>query len=251
MTVRATRLLELTDRLRAAAETTVPDLAAALGVSARTVRRDLAALRDRGLPITAQGGPAGGVRLEGARGVSAVHLGIEEVVALWLAVRLARAVATVPWSGRAEGALVKLLASLPAARARALRDLCARILVGPPASERTRAGLGPVAPELLRLYEEAVHAGVALDFGYRDRDGRATARTVEPHGLAIMPPVWYLLGRDTATMLPRMFRMDRMDRPALRRSRRFRPDDGVVRALLTDEVAWEPLSMRPPRVRHG
>lgn len=250
MTARATRLLDLAERLRAAAETTVEALAADLGVSARTVRRDLAALRDRGMPITGQAGPGGGVRLEGARGVAAVHLALSEIVALWLAVRLAQAVAEVPWSRRTEGALTKLLASLPAARARELRDLCARIVVGPPASAPVRAGLGPVAPELLHLFEEAVRGGVALGFRYRDREGRATLREVEPHGLAITPPVWYLLGRDVATGLPRMFRMDRIAQPALRPSLRFQPDARLVAALLPRELSWEPLlrvARRPAR----
>lgn len=244
MPPRATRLLDLADRLRATAETTVDELAAGLGVSARTVRRDLAVLRDRGMPISGQAGPGGGIRLEGARGVVAVHLGVPEIVALWLAARLARAVAEVPWSRRTEDALTRLLASLPAARARELRELCGRIFIGPRASARVRDELAPVAPELLRLFEEAVGRGVALGFRYRDRNGRLTERRVEPHGLSITPPVWYLLGRDVETGLPRMFRMDRIAEPALRSALVFQPDLRVVQALLPPEVPWEPLRPR-------
>jgi predicted DNA-binding transcriptional regulator YafY len=245
VTGRATRLLDLADRLRAAAETTVDELAAGLGVSPRTLRRDLATLRERGLPITGEAGRGGGIRLEGARGVVAIHLSVPEVVALWLGARLARAAAHLPWSRRAEGALTKLLASLPTPRARELRDLCGRIVVGPAASERVRGDLGPLAPELLRLFEEAVRGGVALGFRYRDRESRVTTREVEPHGLAITPPVWYLLGRDVAAGRPRMFRMDRIAAPALRSALRFRPDPSVVRALLPAEVTWEPLMPFP------
>ena len=161
MTIRATRLFDLAERLRATTETTVEELASALDVSARTVRRDLALLRDRGMPITAESGRGGGVRLEGARGVVAVHLGIPEIVALWLGARLAQAVADVPWTRRANGALTKLLASLPAAGARELRDLCGRIFIGPDASARVREGVGPVAPGLFHLFETAVRAAIS------------------------------------------------------------------------------------------
>lgn len=111
-----------------------------------------------------------------------------------------------------------------------------------------RDGVAAPAPELLRLFEEAVRSGSALDFGYQDRAGRATTREVEPHGLAITAPVWYLLGRDVATGAARMFRMDRIARPALQPGLRFRPDPGVVRALLPPEVPWEPLRLVPRRV---
>lgn len=242
---RATRVMELADRLRASAETTVAALAVELGVSERTVRRDLATLRDRGMPISGQAGPGGGVRLEGARGVAAVHLSIGEVVALWLAARLAQATGELPWSRRAGSALAKLLASLPRARARELRDLCERVWIGPAPSDPVRAGLAAPPPELLRLFEEAVSGGVGLGFRYRDRNGRATVRRVEPHGLLLQPPVWYILARDAETGAARTFRMDRVAAPAILRGVRFRPDAELVRRLLPPEVRWEPLLQRP------
>ena len=83
---RAERLMELADLLRSRAETIVRDLAEELGVTSRTVLRDLAALRQKGLPITGQAGPGGGIRLEGSRGLTAVHLSLAEAIAIWLAV---------------------------------------------------------------------------------------------------------------------------------------------------------------------
>ena len=242
---RAVRLFELRERLQAAAETTVGALARDLGVSERTVRRDLATLRGRGLPVTGEPGPGGGVRLEGPRGLTAVHLAAEDVVALWLAARLARAVGpltgAVPWGHRAERVLPKLLAALPTARARALRDLGGRIYVGPPASEATRAGALTGVPELLGLIERAAFEGLAVRFAYRDRAGRASARLVEPHGVLVQLPVWYLLARDVEKSAPRAFRMDRIARPALAAAHRFAADPRVVRALLPTEVACTPL----------
>lgn len=238
---RAERLLDVAERLRASEATTAARLAEELGVSPRTVRRDLAALRRRGLPIAGEAGPGGGIRLAGARGVAAVHLSLAEIVALWLAARLSQAASALPWGEAASSALTKLLASLPRERARELRALCRRVVVGEPASGAVVAGAGAAAPELLRLFEAAFTAGRGLGFLYTDRHGERSARRVEPHGLLVQSPVWYVLARDREKQAPRMFRMDRISRPRLLLDVAFRPDPSVVAALLPAECAWRPL----------
>ncbi len=238
---RALRLMDLTELLRAADATTVESLARTLAVSERTMRRDLAALRRRGLPITGEAGPGGGIRLEGERGVTAVHLSLSEMVTLWLAARLSQAASDLPWGSAANSALAKLLASLPKTRARELRELCRRVIVGPAPSGRTLAGAGAPPAELLRLFEESFTAGVGLGFHYVDRDGNASKRRIEPHGLLVQTPVWYVLSRDVDKAAPRMFRMDRISRPRIVREIGFRPDAEVIWAQLPAEVKWRPL----------
>jgi biotin operon repressor len=51
-------------RLAAGRHATAEDLAAALRVDVRTVERDIARLRDAGVPIAARRGPGGGFRLD-------------------------------------------------------------------------------------------------------------------------------------------------------------------------------------------
>ncbi len=238
---RADRLMDLLDRLRGAGETTIEALAADLEVSQRTVHRDLAALRDRGHPIRGESGPGGGVRYDGDRGVTAVHLTLAEVVTVWLSARLSQAASDLPWSGAANSALAKLLASLPASRARDLRALCRRVVVGAPSSAQVRADAGTAPPELLRLFEEAFTEGVGLGFHYCDREGKPSDRRVEPHGLLVMSPVWYVLARDIDKGEPRMFRMDRMSQPRRLDAHRFRPDDLVIAQVLCDGPPWRPL----------
>jgi predicted DNA-binding transcriptional regulator YafY len=238
---RGERLMDLLERLRGADSSNIEGLAQELGVSARTIHRDLAALRERGIPVTGESGPGGGVRLEGERGVTAVHLSIAEVVTLWISARLSQAASDLPWSGAADSALSKLLASLPKARAAQLRSLCRRVLVGPPGSERVRAGAGQPPRELLRLFEEAFTAGIALAFSYTDRHGNQTVRQVEPHGLLLQPPVWYLISRDIEKGEFRTFRMDRLSQPRLLRDQRFRPDRALLIANLPKDVPWKAL----------
>jgi predicted DNA-binding transcriptional regulator YafY len=241
---RAERLHELAELLRSHESVTVETLAGDLGVSRRTVLRDLSALRERGLPISGEAGPGGGVRLDGDRGLAAVHLSLQEVVAIWLGARLSQATSDLPWGDAASSAMVKLLGSLPTAKARTLRALCRRVIVGTPASATIRAGAGTAPPELLRLFEEAFSAGFGLSFQYTDREGQPTLRTIEPHGLLVQPPVWYVLARDVEKGEPRTFRMDRISRPRIRKDIAFRADMAVVRTQVPDLEGWYPLTGR-------
>jgi predicted DNA-binding transcriptional regulator YafY len=232
----------LAELLRAREATTTASLARELGVSRRTLLRDLATLRERGLVIHGEGGPGGGVRLDADRGLAAVHLTLAEIVAIWLGARLAQAASDLPWGGAATSAMTKLLASLPAKKARALRALCRRVVAGPPASAAVRAGAASTPPELLARFEESFTHGLGLGFEYTDREGRRTLRTVEPHGLCVETPVWYVLARDVEKGAPRTFRMDRIARPRVLREVAFRPDLAIVRALLPDVERWQPLA---------
>ncbi|HKO93691.1 MAG TPA: WYL domain-containing protein [Polyangiaceae bacterium] len=237
-------MLQLTDLLRGRDVTTVAELSEELGVSRRTLLRDLAALRERGLPISGEAGRGGGVRLDGARGVAAVHLSLSEVVSIWIAARLSRAASELPWGEAASSGMAKLLSSLPAAKARALRALCRRVVVGQPASAPIRAGAGPCPPELLTLFEQAFSAGLGLGFRYTDREGRITQRRIEPHGLLVQTPVWYVLARDVDKAEPRMFRMDRIARPRILPELTFRPDLQILQAQLPENEGWRPLTGR-------
>lgn len=236
--------MELADLLRGRDTTTIEEVADELGVSRRTVLRDLATLRKRGLPISGDAGRGGGVRLEGERGLTAVHLSVPEMVAIWLAAQLSRGASDLPWGAAVKSAMAKVLGSVPSAKVRTLRALCRRVVVGPPASARVRAGAGGTSPELLSLFEKAFSSGIGLGFHYTDRAGQPSSRRVEPHGLLVEPPVWYVVSRDVDKGEPRTFRMDRISRPRLLPEIAFRPDLLLIQAQLPDAERWRPLTGR-------
>jgi predicted DNA-binding transcriptional regulator YafY len=132
--------------------------------------------------------------------------------------------------------------SRSAAKARALRALCRRVIVGQPASANIRAGAGATPPELLRLFGEAFSNGLGLGFHYADREGLKSNRRIEPHGLLVETPVWYVLARDVDKGEPRTFRMDRIARPRLLPEIVFRPDLQVIQTQFPDLERWRPLS---------
>jgi predicted DNA-binding transcriptional regulator YafY len=212
---RTTRVMHLLDLLQASEAMSVAAIAGALGVSRRTVLRDLATLRERGWSIRAEPGPGGGVLLDRGRGVTAVHLAVDEVVALWLAGQMSASVAAMPWSAALRSGLNKVLASLPRERARSLHALMRRVVVGRPATEAVRQGLGATAPEVVAAFEEAFSRSRCMSFDYTDREGRRSRRRVEPQGLLIELPAWYLLALDRDKAEVRLFRTDRISRPRL------------------------------------
>jgi predicted DNA-binding transcriptional regulator YafY len=165
-------------------------------------------------------------------------------VTVWLSARLSQAASDLPWSGAASSALAKILASLPQNRARDLRAMCRRVIIGPPSSAEMIDAAGKAPSELLRLFEEAFSAPVGLGFHYRDRAGKESIRRIEPHGLLVCTPIWYVLARDVEKGKPRMFRMDRIGRPRLLEGTRFRPDPSVITELLPrgEGTVWRPLS---------
>ena len=238
---RAERILELADLLRGRDATTVAQLAGDLNVSSRTVLRDLATLRDKGMLIASEAGPGGGVRLERGRGLTEVQFSLPEIVGMWLTARLSRETSNLPWGEAASSALSKMLASLPAAKSRDLRTLCRRVVVGPPASDRIRTGAGPPPPELLRIFEDAFSRGRGLTFQYVDREGAQSRRTIEPHGLLVKTPVWYILSRDLEKAEPRTFRMDRISKPRIVPTVAFQPNVDVIRVQIPQRNQWRPL----------
>ncbi|MEW5849441.1 MAG: WYL domain-containing protein [Myxococcota bacterium] len=231
---RIKRVMALLDLLRAHQETTVTVLAEELGVSVRTVMRDLAVLREEGHAVLGEAGRGGGIRLDRTRAGTPVNLTDEEIAALFLAATLARRATALPWSGAIRRALDKLLASVPRPRARELRSMLHRVLVGPPASVAIASSAGAPSPELLRCFDAAFRARMGLQFHYQDREGRHSVRRVEPHGLLVQTPVWYILAHDLDRGEPRMFRVDRISRARVLTEHTFVPRTEVIDALFKD-----------------
>jgi len=107
--LRVERQHRLIEELRLAGRpATADDLATALGVDVRTVERDIARLRDAGVPIATRRGPGGGFRLDAPRTIPPVQLSPGEIAAL-----IASVTAVGPdISATARSALTRLLEAL-------------------------------------------------------------------------------------------------------------------------------------------
>ena len=203
---------ELIRLLRLRADWRTEDLAQELGVSVRTILRDLDRLRDRGFQISAMSGPGGGVHLEPTSVLVTSQLAGEDVVALILSAAIAQAFPWMPFAAGAKSAVAKIQASLPHARASELQALMMRIMIGKPSRASVRRD-AEVSPLLARLFEAAFTEERLLAFSYLDRGGAESRRVVESHGLLVRAPLWYVIAWDTAIDQPRLFRADRIRSP--------------------------------------
>jgi predicted DNA-binding transcriptional regulator YafY len=209
--------------LRRQGSSSVADLAARLGVSRRTVLRDLAALRTLGFAVAGEGGRGGGVQLDPGSVLVSSQLAADEVVALVLSVAVMRAAAWIPFAAGAERALGKIEGALPPDRVRELRRFMKRVLVGDPVEAQGSLTASAVDPALLPAFERAFAASCVLRFEYVDRQGRRTRRRVEPHGVLVRAPLWYIVAWDLDKDAARLFRMDRVRRPVVQAEVSFLP----------------------------
>lgn len=206
MSETSSRLLELLSLLQGRRDWPGGELAERLGVSRRTVRRDVDRLRELGYPIDSLVGPAGGYRLAAGAEVPPLLLDDEEAVAIAVGLRTAAQAAVEGMEEASLRALVKLEQVLPARLRHRLSALQSAELL----SYR-----GPtVDPQCLATVGAACRDSERVRFAYRDRGGAETRREVEPHSLVNAGRRWYLVAWDLKREDWRSFRLDRIARPA-------------------------------------
>ncbi len=223
---RSERLHAITEYLRRRrTPVTVADLARHFEVDERTVFRDLAALREQHVPIVGEPGRGGGLQLHRDYTMPPLALSVDEAVSLWLSYRIAAVLGSLPAGRALAPAVDKVLGSVPRERRAAILAVIERIVVARPASRELTDAAKPLDAGLYRTCEQAFIGGRALDLEYTDRHGAPTTRTIEPHGLLVATPLWYLLAHDRLRGEPRMFRVDRIRGASLREGERFEPRD--------------------------
>lgn len=188
---------------------TAAELARELGLSARTVFRDLERLRERGLPIEADRGRGGGLRLHANWGLGRVLLSRDEALGTLLALAVAERLGFPMFAGDLARARRRIVDAFPAVERRRLAPLRERVFIGPPASPAVRGSYAqPTGAATRRLQSAFVEERVVVAT-YARQDGTSAARRLEPHALVINWPAWYLLAFDHSRGAPRTFRLDR------------------------------------------
>jgi predicted DNA-binding transcriptional regulator YafY len=228
------------------------ELAERLGVSSRTLRRDIDRLRELGYPVTAHPGVDGGYQLAPGTALPPLVLDDEEAVALAVGLRLATqgAVTAGDRAGHAASGGPAggddLSDTIAEAAARAL----AKVTQVMPSRLRRRAGAvaamtesaswdtaragqaAAINPDILATAALACRDSERIRFAYGAASGERTERHVEPHRLVALDRRWYLVAYDLSRNDWRSFRLDRVLGVPQQTGARFRP-----RALPADSAA--------------
>src|SRR5688572_11915827 len=212
MRSRALRLDALKVLLADRDATTAGELAAELGVSMRTVQRDLAALREFGMPIESERGRGGGIRLERGWSLGRVHLGESEALGLLLSLTIAEKIGSPLLLGDLRSITRKVSTAFAPAQARRIRALRRRVLVGQPASGRVVASYTPPQTPVTRALLDSFLYQLVAAVRYEDQTATVTDREIETQYLYYNVPVWYALAWDRLRADVRFFRIDRIQR---------------------------------------
>ncbi|WKT87738.1 helix-turn-helix transcriptional regulator [Microbacterium maritypicum] len=204
-TGRALQLLSLlqTNRFWPCAE-----LAARLGVTERTVRRDLDRLRELGYPVDSTSGRYGGYRLATGAHVPPLILDDEEAVAVAIGLRYAAEAAISEIEETSLRALAKIEALLPHRLRRRVSALHSSV-----ASLRRAVDDDVIHPESLSVFAAACRDHEHVRFDYRRTREESSRRHVEPHQLVTAGRRWYLVAWDRDRGDWRTFRLDRIQAP--------------------------------------
>lgn len=203
MPTTSARLLRLLSLLQSRRHWNGPELADRLGVTVRTVRRDVQRLRDLGYPVDASRGEAGGYELGRGGELPPLLLDDDEATAVAVALGASAGGAVRGIEEPALAALAKLDRLLPPRlrhRVGALRS--ATVLLSPP--------VDAVDADVLVTLAQACGGNERVTVRYDDREGRSSERRVEPYRLVATGRRWYLLAFDLDRRDWRTFRVDRM-----------------------------------------
>ncbi len=204
MSETTSRVLQLLGLLQSRRVWSGVELSERLGVTGRSVRRDIERLRDLGYPVQAGKGHGGGYQLGAGAALPPLLLDPDEAVAMAVCLRLAAGGSVAGIGESALRALSKLDQVMPArlrSQVAAVHD--ATVTLTPNANN-------PVDPEVLMTLARASRDREHVDTGYTDLHGNATQRRLEPYQLVTTGRRWYLLAYDRDREDWRSLRLDRM-----------------------------------------
>lgn len=204
------RLEWITSRLKADEPIVLREIADELGISLRSISRDIQILRERGLPIESDRGRGGGIRLCPSWGVGRISLTHREAISLLISLAVTEKMGTQLLTASFLPIQRKLIASFSKRNQYQIKQLRDRIRVGPTSSIEVISSYKEVTPPINDTLQEAFLLMNRVLIKYRSGNDKITERAIEPHYLVLNYPIWYVLSWDELRGDVRTFRLDRI-----------------------------------------
>lgn len=215
--MRSTRLFELLEQLRGRTlPVTAAELASMLGVSERTIYRDVASLQALGAPIRGEAGF--GYLLERGAFLPPLRFDGDELDAVMLGLQWAASQADPALASGAKRVAGKLRASLPEVDGD-------RLLARPLRQVASEGALAPGDAAKFAKLRRAIRELRKVELRYQGGDGTAIDRVTRPLGLFAFGHVWLLAAWCEVRSDFRNFRLDRIDKLVMT-DVLFRPERG-------------------------
>jgi predicted DNA-binding transcriptional regulator YafY len=226
--VRASRLVNLLLLLQSRGGLTAAELARELEVSVRTVHRDVEELSAAGVPIFAERGPLGGIRLVDGYRTRLTGMTADEAEALFLA-GLPGPAAQLGLGTVVAAAQLKVMAALPPE----LRSRASRIVQRFHLDAAGWFHAEDAVPYLTTL-STGVWEGRTVRISYERASG-PVERTIGPLGLVLKAGIWYVIGATDGQI--RTYRASRVAEATLLDEPVDRPDGFDLAAYWTESSA--------------
>lgn len=195
------RLIQLIMMINAKKSFTVQELADELGLSTRTITRDLLELSELGVPLYSVQGRGGGYRLLQERILPPISFTESEALAMFIACQSLEFFGSLPFDEGARSALHKFYHYLPADVQEQIDLLRHKVAIWSPQR--------PMLPENLRVLLQALTQGAVVTIEYSSSEG-TSKRDIQPFALYASAGYWYCPAYCFKRQDYRLFRADRI-----------------------------------------
>lgn len=215
--MRADRLLSIMLLLQTRGKLTTQTLARELGVSRRTILRDIDALSYAGIPIYADGGHGGGISLDENYRTTLTGLNETEIRALFISenTQLMNDIGLGEATRRLQH---KLSAALPLEQQSIVEQVRQRIYLDP-----SWWWQDDILLPFLSDLQKAVFEDYRIQATYENFNGEVAERLLEPYSLVAKAAQWYLIAKRDQVF--RLYRVTRF-RSIQIQNKHFERDDG-------------------------
>lgn len=201
---------QLVDCLRSEVYWTSQRLCDQLGTSYRTLMRDLAELKEAGVPIETEKGRGGGISLVGRWGISNLHLNNSEIITLLVSLAITETINSPILVDNVRSIKNRISSAFPFEQQQVISKIRKRILIGKFASKNVIQNYTSPRHSVLKDLTDSFFNLKKIEIKYVSTKNEITVRLIEPQMLALEFPVWYFVCWDELRQAVRLFRIDRI-----------------------------------------